>query len=204
MSLGLERVGVTAVSESGLPPSMVMGGGESCPWLPVVDQVHDFSITRRHGKDRGFAFYADALRYAQSQWLSGKPAQALLQLDKAFIADLGPGEHRWNELGDPYRALTWVLQQSDQRGAGFLGNPVRHFQHLASRMSGVRSEVRSWRAWVCMHLSERYLSDFGYPRDGDQLASEGLWLPSVGASVGAIAKLGWPGEAGVVADLLKL
>ena len=37
-------------------------------------------------------FYQDALRYAQSQWISGKPAQAILQLDKAWMADL-PADH---------------------------------------------------------------------------------------------------------------
>ena len=67
------------------------GGNPPCPWLPRVDEVHNFTLTRRHGTNRGADFYRDALRFAQSQWMSGKPAQAVLQLDKAWMADLAGG-----------------------------------------------------------------------------------------------------------------
>lgn len=166
-----------------------------CPWLPEVTETHDFTITRRHGALRGVAFYQDALRYAQSQWISGKPAQTLLQLDKAWMADLPDGDPVLRNHPPPYRALAWILRQAADGNCGYLGNPVRHFQHLASRMSGPRAEIRSWRAWLCMHLAERVLPRTGFPRDGRQLAREGLWIPSLQRSLDAVAAAGWTGEA---------
>lgn len=149
-----------------------------CPWLPEVEEIHDFSITRRHGDVRGWAFYRDALRYAQSQWISGKPAQAILQLNKAWMADLPAETPDSSSLADPYRALVWILETASTHDCGYLGNPVRHFQHLASRMSGPCAEIRAWRAWLCFHLAEQVLNPAEYPRDGEQIAREGLWIPS--------------------------
>jgi hypothetical protein len=160
-----------------------------------VKEIHDFSITRRHGQHRGPAFYQDALRYAQSQWISGKPAQAILQIDKAWMAE-DPGE-----TAHPYQALVWMLRHAADGSAGYLGNPVRHFQHLASRMSGPRSEIRSWRAWLCLHLAERILPH-GYPRDGRQLAREGLWIPGLPRCLSAIRHLGWDGETRAICEIL--
>jgi hypothetical protein len=165
-----------------------------CPWLPEVDVIHDFTVTRRHGKTRGAEFYQDALRYAQSQWLAGKPAQAILQLDKAWMADLTAAPDFPDTRSSPYHALAWILRHSADGNRGFPGNPVRHFQHLASRMSGPRAELRAWRAWLCMHLAERVLPHAGFPRDGRQIAREGLWIPSLGRALEAVATLGWPGE----------
>lgn len=170
----------------------------ACPWLPMVDSPHDFRLTRRHGADRGFDFYGDALVYAQSQWRTGKPAQAVLQLDKAWMADLAPGEWNCHDQVDPYRALIWMLQASLGGAKGYLGNPVRHFQHLASRLSGPRGEVRAWRAWLCLHLAEKHLPRDGYPRDGVQLAREGLWIPGPACALAGLSASGWDGEAGHV------
>jgi len=176
-----------------------------CPWLPNVKQRHDFTITRRHGRARGGAFYQDALGYAQSQWICGKPAQAILQLNKAWMAELADGETVLRTWPPPYRALRWILQRSTTDDCGFLGNPVRHFQHLASRMSGPRTEIRSWRSWLCLHLAERVLPHDKFPRDGQQIAREGLWIPSLGIALRAVSKNGWPGEGdiarGVIADI---
>lgn len=168
---------------------------QPCPWLPEVLEPHDFTITRRHGAVRGAAFYQDALRYAQSQWISGKPAQALLQLDKAWMADLPNGDSVLGDHPPPYRALAWILRQAADGKRGYLGNPVRHFQHLASRMSGPRADIRSWRAWLCMHLAGRVLPRAGFPLDGRQLAREGLWVPGLQRSLDAVAAAGWTGEA---------
>gem|GEM_PF-487861 len=165
-----------------------------CPWLPQVAELHDFTITRRHGGARGAAFYQDALRYAQSQWLAGKPAQAVLQLDKAWMADLSDGAPVLLVHPPPYQALAWILRQSAAGHCGYLGNPVRHFQHLASRMSGPRAEIREWRAWLCLHLAERILPRAGFPRDGRQIAREGLWIPGVQRALGEVAARGWRGE----------
>jgi hypothetical protein len=166
-----------------------------CPWLPEVNEIHNFTVTRRHGGARGRDFYLDALRYAQSQWISGKPAQAVLQLDKAWMADIPAGDPVLVSYPPPYRALVWMLRAAADGSCGYLGNPVRHFQHLASRMSGPRSETRTWRAWVGLHLSERVLPGAGFPRDGRQIAREGLWIPGFEASMQHLAKAGWPGEA---------
>lgn len=174
----------------------------ACPWLPAVDFPQDFRLTRRHGSDKGADFYGDALVYAQSQWRMGKPAQAILQLDKAWMAELPPDEWRSRNGVDPYQALIWIMCASTAGAVGYMGNPVRHFQHLASRMSGQRSAVRSWRAWLCLHLAEKWLTVDAYPRDGEQMAREGLWIPGISCALGGLYSHGWQGEAEHVAALL--
>ena len=173
-----------------------------CPWLPDVDAAHDFTVTRRHGAERGGEFYRDALCYAQSQWRSGKPAQAILQLDKSWMADLTDADAVLAENPPPYRAMAWILKAAAAGKHGYLGNPVRHFQHLASRMSGPRGEIRSWRAWFCMHLAERLLPRGAFPRDGRQLAREGLFIPSIDCALAHVHRLGWCGEVRHALDAL--
>lgn len=167
----------------------------ACPWLPEISEIHDFTLTRRHGREKGADFYQDALRYAQSLWISGKPAQAVLQLDKAWMADL-PAEHPvFVSSPAPYQALVWILRTAASGDRGYLGNPVRHFQHLASRMSGPQSGIRSWRAWLCFHIAERVVPPGRFPRDGRQIGREGLWIPGVGRSLAVVAEHGWSEEA---------
>lgn len=165
-----------------------------CPFLPAISGSHDFTLTRRHGAARGAEFYRDALCYAQSQWMAGKPAQAILQLNKAWMADLAGDEPVLTECPTPYRALVWILETAAGGNHGFLGNPVRHFQHLASRMSGPRGETRAWRAWLCLHLSEGVLATAEFPRDGAQVSREGLWIPTAARALREVARHGWPGE----------
>lgn len=165
-----------------------------CPFLPGVSGSHDFSITRRHGGDRGEAYYLDALCYAQSQWMAGKPAQAILQLNKSWMADLTGDEPVLREHPSPYRALVWILETAAGGEHGFMGNPARHFQHLASRMSGPRAEVRGWRAWLCLHLAEGVLNVEKFPRDRVQVCREGLWIPQPARAFQEVAKRGWRGE----------
>lgn len=150
--------------------------------------------------DRGAGFYVAALEYAQSLWMEGKPAQAILQLNKAMSADLTENEATMAGYAAPYRALVWILKQ-DVKGR-FLGNPVRHFQHLATRMCGPRSEVRSWRAWACFHLSEGTLPRAGFPRDEEQIRREKLTIPTTDRVLDALAVSGWLGERDCVAELL--
>ncbi|MGJ8644566.1 MAG: hypothetical protein ACSHX9_14240 [Luteolibacter sp.] len=134
--------------------------------------------TRRHGAARGEDFYLDALRYAQSQWQVGKPAQAILQLNKAFSADLSDDAGILSSWPWPYSALEWILVNASDGSKGFMGNPVRHFQHLATRMSGARKEIRIERAWKCFHIAKRVLHERGdFPMDGRQLAREGIFIP---------------------------
>ena len=135
----------------------------------------------RHGADRGAGFYRDALAFAQGHWMAGKPAQAILQLNKAFSADLRDDDPVLQEWPWPYSALEWIMGNAADGSAGFLGNPVRHFQHLATRMSGPRREVRVVRAWKCFHIARRVLAGRGdFPLDGRQIAREGIFIPFAG------------------------
>lgn len=170
---------------------------ESCPWLPAVDGRLGPESTRRFAEKRD-EFYLAALGYAQSLWREGKPAQAILQLNKAWMADLTGDEEVLKRFPPPYEALVWLMAKARDGGAGFMGDPVRHFQHLASRMSGPRSEVRSWRAWACFHLAERVLEGGGFSRDGRQLCREGIMIPGWAAVAVNIHRLGWAGEGGVL------
>lgn len=170
----------------------------SCPYLPEVEEVLDFTVTRRHGADRGPAFYRDALRFAQSLWQQGRPAQAILQLDKAFMANFIDEAWLAKDM-DPWAAMAWMLQCLRNGMEGFGGNPVRHFQHLASRMSGPCPEARRWRAWVCLHLAEHILPPDHFPRDGHQIAREGLWIPGRHRALAGLVRHGWRGEASHVA-----
>ena len=51
----------------------------ACPLLPEIAGPLEPSETRQHAGEKGASFYEAALRYAQSLWRSGKPAQAILQ-----------------------------------------------------------------------------------------------------------------------------
>lgn len=169
-----------------------------CPLLPEVSHAHGHMITRVHAPAKCVRFYFAAICYAQSLWREGKPAQAILQLNKAFMADLSGDEAVLAEYPPPYAVLVWFLEN---RPVGrFLGNPVRHFQHLATRVSGERKELRSWRAWACFHLSRAVLPPAEFPPDEEQVAEEGIVFPEWGAAVGKIRESGWKGEAGVLEE----
>lgn len=185
-----------------IPQNAPPHGNPPCPWLPAVTEAHDFSITRRHGANKGADFYLDALRYAQSLWISGKPAQAVLQLNKSLMAELPEDAPVLLTNPPPYQALVWIIATASTGNRGYLGNPVRHFQHLASRMSGPRAELRAWRAWLCFYLAEKTLDRPGYPRDGEQIAREGLWIPGLQRTLGELARSGWTGEACLVTTTL--
>ena len=151
-----------------------------------------FRNLRALGARRDAEFYETALTYAQCLWRRGLPAQAILQLDRAWGADLAGDEAVLAQWPSPYRALAWMLERrSEDR---FLGNPVRHFQHLATRVRGTRREVRAWRAWACLHLSESILPAADYPRDGRQIEREGIVVPTVVEVRQGLGELGWPGE----------
>ncbi|MEZ5304172.1 MAG: hypothetical protein R3F11_26540 [Verrucomicrobiales bacterium] len=90
----------------------------------------------------------------------------------------------------PYRAAVWVMQN---RGDGeFVGNPRRHFQHLATRMVEPRKELRTWRAWACWRLGKEIFPD--HPADEDQIAAEHIREPSDPEIGAMLDKLGLPGE----------
>lgn len=158
---------------------------------------------RRHFPVRNGEFYVAALSYAQSLWLHGRPAQAILQLNKAWTADLTGDETELLKYPPPYRALVWLAHHAKGEDQGFMGNPVRHFQHLASRVNGPLRELRSWRAWACFWLMSAELEGLGYDRDGSQLAEDGLWIPSRERVRNEIYKRGWKGEEAALSAVFR-
>ena len=146
---------------------------EPCPFLPpshrAIRPINISHIRKRGGQPA----YLAALTCAQSLWLQGLPAQSILQLNHSMSHDFGSSELTWPI---PYQALVWILTHRYEEN--FLGNPVRHFQHLATRMSGRNKELRVARAWICFHLSENVLPRDEFPRDIQQIEQEQLVIPS--------------------------
>lgn len=145
-----------------------------------------------YGKGRGEDFYEGALRCGHSLWLQGLPAQAMLQLNRAFSAHLDGPEPILQKWPLPYSAMVWIMQNrlEDQ----FIGNPRRHFQHLATRMVEPRKELRSARAWACWHLACLVFPD--YPADEVQIREEGIVEPSTDVIRASLISLGMPQELG--------
>ena len=143
---------------------------ESCPFLPPAEKVLGPSDSKALRGQEGY--YLITLTCAQSLWLQGKPAQALLQLNHALSISADAPEV-WPL---PYQAKVWIFTRRHE--PGFMGNPVRHYQHLASRMSGPHSELRSWRAWACFHLAESVLPADEFPKDVRQIDQEKLIIPT--------------------------
>jgi len=181
---------------------VIEGGGsfqrDPCPLLPVVESRRGPEATRSLSV-KGAVYYEACLHYAQSLWREGKPAQAILQLNKAFMADLAGDGGILKSWPPPYAVLVWMLRNRPEDA--FVGNPVRHFQHLATRVSGERKEIRAWRAWACFHLSRRVLSDGEFPMDGEQVLKEDLEIPEWGEVVERIRCDGWEGEAEVIREV---
>jgi len=166
--------------------------------------MYDAWHHRRHFPVKDIGFYVASLSYAQALWLHGKPAQAILQLNKAWTAELTGEEKELFDFPAPYRALVWLVDLAKRGEVGFIGNPLRHFQHLASRVSGPHRELRSWRAWACFWLMVTELEGFGYDRDGAQIAREGLWIPSRERVRNEIFKRGWKGEEAALSAIFRL
>lgn len=161
-----------------------------CPYLPAIDGGRHVAASLgefRHG-ERGEAFFHQALRCAQSRWLDGLPAQALLMLNRAMGAKFPPH----SAVGPmPYRAVGWILRHGE--AVGFLGNPRRHFQHLATRMSGGETERRIARAWACWELARRI--NPVWEADVRQIEEEGIVEPSFEQVAADLERHGLPGEA---------
>ncbi|MGB6219538.1 hypothetical protein [Haloferula sp.] len=173
----------------------------ACPYLPMVDRVLSYEWTRVHRANRGAAFYLATLEYAQSLWLVGKPAQAILQLNLAWAVDLQEEEGILVQWPLPYRALRWILEHRME--AGFLGNPVRHFQHLATRVGGERFELRSWRAWACFHVSSLVLPPSEFPQDLLQIEKEDLLIPAIDEVLKSLDRWGIADEASLFEGVMS-
>ena len=170
-----------------------------CPFLPIPQQPLDSGATRRFGKDRGPQFYLAALNYAQSLWLQGFPAQALLLINRALGAAVNGCEAEVESWPLPYKAAAWVMvhRGEDQ----FIGNPRRHYQHLATRMVEPRKEQRRWRAWACWSLARRIFPN--YPADEVQIAEEGVVEPNNAIISQRLEQLGIAGEVNLWKEALE-
>lgn len=172
-----------------------------CPHLPMVNRRLTAEWTRAHRGRRDRGFYQASLEYGQSLWMEGKPAQAILQLNKAWSADLEGDDELLKQWPLPYRALSWMLVNAPD--GGFLGNPVRHFQHLATRVGGHNAELRSWRAWACYYLSSKVLDSGDFPADVEQVESEELVIPEVSMVLEELHQRGSIGERDLFEEVMK-
>ncbi len=174
--------------------------GESCPFLPSVDYKWRAREMAPFRATKGEDFYYATLCYAQSLLKEGKPAQALLQINKSFMADL-PDESILAKWPPSYAAVVWIIERYSNQEEQFLGNPVRHYQHLATRMSGPRGGVRTLRAWACFYLAEVFAPHFS--RDHEQIAKEKLVIPAFQVVLEAIDEFGWEQEGDVLRGTLR-
>jgi hypothetical protein len=150
----------------------------ACPHLPQVNNDLPSTHTRIHRAECGEPFYIACLELAQSLWVTQRPAQAILQLDKAMMANIAADSEVLRTHPIPYAAMLWIIENTP--ALDFIGNPVRHFQHLASRMNWKQPqpELRIARAWICLHLTEVSVAQQEYPRDHQQIDRENLQIPS--------------------------
>ncbi|MCB1208315.1 MAG: GNAT family N-acetyltransferase [Verrucomicrobiales bacterium] len=150
---------------------------EPNPFLPQIDREYGVADMEKFGRDdRGAAFYHTALCYAQSHWLKGFPAKSLLLVNRALSLPLPLTDRILTEWPLPYKAVAWLLQQrpADQ----FIGNPRRHWQHLATRMVEPNKPLRTWRAWACWYLAKEMLPEAEFPGDHVQTCKEQVVEPT--------------------------
>ncbi|TDU73099.1 ribosomal protein S18 acetylase RimI-like enzyme [Prosthecobacter fusiformis] len=148
------------------------------PLLPTIDRTYKAEEINAFGKDRGPAFYETCHLYAQSLWQIGFPAKCILLLNRALSSPMPGTEPLFQRLPLPYQAMAWLLihRPADQ----FIGNPRRHWQHLATRMVEPNKELRAWRAWACWYLAKEILPEADFPADLEQLREEGVVEPTQG------------------------
>ncbi|MGI9243508.1 MAG: hypothetical protein ACR2RV_22095 [Verrucomicrobiales bacterium] len=165
-------------------------GIDACPFLPLPERPLGPQATKSLGSDRGPRFYEAALNYGHSLWLRGLPARAILLLNRAMGCELDGSEPVVQRWPIPYQAMVWIMQS--RKIEDFIGNPRRHWQHLATRMVEPRKELRTSRAWACWYLSRLVLPD--YPADELQIEREGVVEPTPDQIGQWIHSLGLPGE----------
>ncbi len=146
------------------------------PLLPEVSQPCEAQELLAHGKRRDAAFYETCHRRAQSLWRQGFPAQSILALNRALSCALPADDPVLRRLPLPYLPLAWMLVHRPA-AEFFLGNPRRHWQHLATRMVPPHADLRTWRAWACWYLAKEALPEAEFPPDLQQIRQEGICEP---------------------------
>lgn len=161
---------------------------EPCPYLPMTGRMLSADHIHALGRDRSETFYFTAMEYAQVLWLAGFPAKSLLLVNRALSCRLPevsleaavmhqppfPGVEPCPAA--PYHAKAWILHHRPD--GPFIGNPRRHYQHLATRMVEPHKELRTWRAWACWYLAKETLPESQYPADAKQVREEGIVKPT--------------------------
>jgi GNAT superfamily N-acetyltransferase len=148
-----------------------------CPFLPQPERPLTHEDIHALGKDRSARFYQTALGYAQTMWLSGFPAKALLLVSRAQSCRLEEVSFL-TEGAMPYHAVAWIVQH--RPADRFIGNPRLHYQHLATRMVEPHRELRRWRAWACWYLTRQLLPESEFPSDTRQIREESTVEPRRG------------------------
>jgi GNAT superfamily N-acetyltransferase len=147
-----------------------------CPLLPGENRHYDHTDIEALNHERGPLFYETALHYAQSLWREGFPAKSILIINRALSLPLSAGEPILAKWPLPYQALVWIMQHRVE--GQFIGNPRRHWQHLATRMVEPNKELRTWRAWACWYLAQVILPEAEYPADQKQIREEQIVEPT--------------------------
>lgn len=147
-----------------------------CPHLPDVERLYDHRDLEALGGERGPLFYETALKYAQSNWRTGFPAKSILLINRSLSLPLPGGEPALARWPLSYQALAWIMQHRVE--GQFIGNPRRHWQHLATRMVEPNKDLRTWRAWACWYLAKTMLPESEFPSDPKQIREEQIVEPS--------------------------
>lgn len=95
-------------------------------------------------------FYLKALQYGHYLWRQGHAGRAILALTRSLYTHLAPNDPILQAWPLPYAALKWIA--AHHPSDDFPGNPRISFQHQATRLRGVRQELRRARAWAVWAL----------------------------------------------------
>lgn len=123
------------------------------PHLPTPTKTYSWRDLAEWRENQGPELYLACLEYAQQLWMGDLPARALLAVDRALYCEVPAGHAVLTKHPYPYAVIAWMVKQPTEE---FTGNARVHYQHLADRVRGPKSEIKKWRAWaawavVCQH-----------------------------------------------------
>lgn len=171
---------------------------QPCPYLPGCPS--SFHTTRPSCPQQPEEAYVHRLRYAQCLWLEGKPGQALLQLNHALAIELKDDSSIYQQHPWPYLAKQWLVD--NRLPDDFLGNPVRHYQHYATRIPepAALRDLRQLRAWICFWIMRELLPSKTFPRDEEQIVKENILIPTFESSLNQLKDLNHQRELTFIRD----